>query len=143
MDVLGGMGVIFAGVVLAGAALLVIRWRRAGRRHGLTRPALRRRALEESERLTDLVEERRTGRPQNDPVIVDHELAHRRVTLYDEATQEIYHQEHLPVVAELRRQFAERRIRNRMLDDLYETAGNEADLRTIATALEEMARRLD
>ena len=45
----------------------------------------------------------------------------------------------MPKVAELRELFAARRIRNGMLDDLYASAGNEADLRTISTALQEMA----
>lgn len=143
METLGVTLTIVAGLVLVGLSLFLARRWFAGSRHRFTRPALRQRALEESGRLVSLVDERRMSRPPDDPVIVEHEIAHRRVTLHDEGTQEIYRREHLPVVAELRQQFAERRIRNPMLDELYETAGNEADLRTVATALEEMARRLD
>lgn len=103
---------------------------------------MRNRAFRESERLVALVEEREAGRPSDDPVIRDHELDHRRVTFHDEGTQEIYHRDYLPEVAELREHFAERGIRSGTLDSLYESAENDADLRTISTALEEMAARL-
>ena len=133
--------VIVAGVVLAGSFWLLAR--RFGRvRHRLTRPELRNRALRESERLVELVEAREASRPSDDPVIRDHDLAHRRVTFHDEETQKIYRRDHLPEVAELREHFAGRGIRSAALDDFYESAENDADLRTIATALEEMAARL-
>lgn len=112
-------------------------------RHRITRPELRNQALEESEKLATLVDKREAHRPSNDPVIEDHQLAHRRLTAYDEETQEVYQREHMPKVAELREHFAARSIRNGMLDDLYENAQNEADLRTISTALQEMAVRLE
>jgi hypothetical protein len=142
MDALGiVVAVAVAGLVLAGSLLLLARASGDGR-HRLTRPELRRRALAESEKLVALVDERRASRPFDDPIIVDHELPHRRVTLHDEGTREIYRREHLPAVADLREQFAKRRIRNRTLDEFYEEAASEADLRTVATALEEMARRI-
>lgn len=142
MNTLGITVIAVAGLILVGVVVLLLVRASRGRRHRLTRPELRKRALRESERLRNLVDERGTNRPSDDPVIVDHELAHRRVTLYDEETRELYRREHLPAVAELREQFAGRGVRNGLLDDLYENAGNEADLRTLSTALEEMAHRL-
>ena len=128
------------------AAVVAVFWmvvrRFRGVRHRLTRPELRNRALEESERLFQLVEEREAARPEHDPIIKDHEFPHRRVTVHDEETQEIYFEEHLPRVADLREQFAERRIKNRTLDDLYESVENDADIRTVSTALAEMSKRL-
>ena len=135
------IAVILVLVVGAGAWLLARRFGET--RHRLTRPELRNRALEESERLAELVDKRDSDRPSEDPVIEDHQFAHRRFTSYDEETQEVYEREHMPKVAELRELFAARRIRNGMLDDLYDSAGNEADLRTISTALQEMAGRLE
>ena len=140
MELVQVVVVIFVILVLGGGAWLLVR--RLGRpRHRLTKPELRNQALEESERLVGLVHSRGPGRPTDDPVIQDHQLAHRRFTSYDEDTQEVYQREHLPKVAELREHFAARKIRNGMLDELYATAGNEADLRTISTALQEMAGR--
>ncbi|MGF1473792.1 MAG: hypothetical protein ACFB50_18885 [Rubrobacteraceae bacterium] len=90
-----------------------------------------------------LVERQEAGRPSDDPVIRDHELAHRRVTFYDERTQEIYRRDYLPEVSELRKHFAEHGIRSETLEDFYEAVENDADLRTISTALREMAERLE
>lgn len=120
---------------------MIIR-RLGGARHRLTRPELKNRALEESRSLFQLVEEREAARPEHDPIIKDHEYPHRRVTLYDEETQGIYLEEHLPQVADLRELFAKRQVRNRTLDDLYESVENDADIRTVSTALEEMAERV-
>ena len=134
---------ILAAAVVAVAVIFGIAIRRfRGTRHRLTRPELRNRALRESHNLFLLVEEREAARPENDPIIKDHEYPHRRVTLHDEETQEIYFKEHLPRVAYLREQLAKRRVRNRTLDDLYESVENGADIRTISTALAEMAERL-
>ncbi len=128
-------------LLLAGGSwLLVARVRRSRRR--LTGPKLRNRALEESERLAGLVEQREAGRPADDPVIRDHELIDRRVTFHDEETQEVYRRDHLPEVAELRELFAEHGIRNGTFDEFYEVPENDAGLRTISTALQEMAGRL-
>lgn len=132
---------IAAVISLTVVLLLVFRvLRRRG--HKITRPELRNRAIRESERLIELVEEQKAGRPENDPVLKDHELSHRRVTFYDEEMQEIYHREHLAEISELKDLFAQRGIRNRMLENLEESVENEADLRTISTALEEMSTRL-
>lgn len=125
-------------MVAAGLFLL----RRRGVRHPMTRAGLRRRALEEAGRIFALVEEREAGRPAEDTVVVDHEIPHRRVTLYDEETQRIYAAAHLSEVEELRGQFARRGIRSGELDRFYREPGNSAGLRTVATALEEMAGRL-
>lgn len=134
--------VVFVVLVLGSGAWVLAR--RLGKpRYRLTGPELRNQALRESEELVEMVQDRESRRPADDPVIQDHSLAHRRFTSYDEETQEIYKRKHLPKVAELREHFAARRIRNEMLDDLHATAGNEADLRTISTALQEMAGRLE
>jgi hypothetical protein len=111
-------------------------------RHKMTRAGLRLLALENSQALADFVEAREAERPPNDPVIKDHELPHRRVTLHDEQTQRAYARDYLPAVASLREQFARRNVRSGALDAVYEAPENGADLRTISTALEEMARRL-
>lgn len=141
MEFLTVILVVVLVLVLAGGSFLAAR-RLRRTRHQLTGPELRNRAVEESDRLAELVEEREANRPTDDPVIQEHELTDRRVTYHDEQTQEIYHRDYLPEVAELREHFAERGIHNGTLDRLYESAENDADLRTISTALEEMAARL-
>ena len=132
---------IIVGVVLLVSAILLVR-SFGGRRHELTRPELRNRAMRASERLAGLVEEQQAARPPADPVIKDNELPHRRVTAQDEEMQRVYRRDYLPEISGLREHFAGRRIRNDMLEELYESAENEADLRTISTALQEMAARL-
>ena len=112
------------------------------KRHKMTMAGLRKRALEASEALVETIDEREAGRPANDTVVTDHEYSHRRVTLHDEETQRIYARDHLPEIADLREQFAKRGIRNDALDRLYEDALNEGDLRTVSTALGEMAKEL-
>lgn len=142
MELVQVVVVIFVVLALGSGAWVLVR--RLGKpQHQLTRPELRNQALRESEKLVEMVQDRESRRPEDDPVIQDHRLAHRRFTSHDEETQEIYRSEHLPKVAELREHFAARRIRNEMLDDLHGAAGNEADLRTISTALQEMAGRLE
>lgn len=134
---------ILAIVVALVAVVVGLALRGSGRtRHRFTRRGLRDRALQEARRLFLLVERREASRPVDDPVIKDHEYPHRRVTLHDEETQGIYFEEHLPVVTDLREQFAGRRVRNRTLEEHYESVENSADVRTVATALEEMAERL-
>ena len=134
---------IMVGAVATALFLIFMVLRGFGRvRHRLTRPELRNQAFRESQSLFAFVEEREAARPARDPIIKDHEYPHRRVTLHDEETQEIYFEEHLPKVADLREQFAERRVRNRTLDDLYESVEAVADIRTVCTALSEMAERL-
>ncbi|CAN5554770.1 hypothetical protein BH24ACT22_BH24ACT22_10380 [soil metagenome] len=110
--------------------------------HQLTGPELRNRALKESERLAELVGEREAQRPSDEHTAGDYQSAVRRFTPHDEETLNIYYAEHLPKIADLREHFAARRIRNHMLDDLYSGAEDEADLRTISTALQEMAGRI-
>ncbi|BBL79617.1 hypothetical protein RxyAA322_14710 [Rubrobacter xylanophilus] len=128
---------VVAAVVVAGVLL-----RRRKVRHRMTRAGLRRRALREAARLFELVEEREANRPVGDAVVVEHEIPHRRVTLHDEGTQRIYVAEHLAEVEELREQFARRGIRSGELERHYREPANSAGLRTVATALEEMAQRL-
>lgn len=112
------------------------------RRHKMTRAGLAKLAVAESDALIRFLERREAGRPPNDTVIEDHEYPHRRVTLYDEETQRLYAECHLPRVADLRQQFAERGIRSQPLDAFYQSPANGADLRTVSTALFEMTRRL-
>lgn len=112
------------------------------RRHKTTRAGLRNLALAESEALTDLVDEREARRPRADAVVEDHEHPHRCVTLHDEGTQSIYTGDHLPVVEDLREQFAGWGVRDEALDGVYEAPRNGADLRTVSTALLVMAGRL-
>lgn len=130
--------VAIIGLVLS---VLLIRLLRRGP-HKMTRAGLRKRALKQSEALMVFVNEREASRPANDTVIRDHQHSHRRVTLHDEEAQEIYARDYLPGIADLRQQFAKRGIRNDALDRVYESAQNEGDLRTVSTALVEMARRL-
>ncbi len=113
------------------------------RRHKMTRAGLRNLARARSEEISGLVEQRAACRPRNDAVIRDHEYAHRRVTLHDLGTRGIYLDEHLAAVSDLREQFAARGIRSGELDRYYESPETEADLRTVSTALLEMASRLD
>lgn len=129
---------VAAGIL--GVATVVRRF--GGVRHRMTRPELRNRALEESRSLFQFVEEREAARPEHDSIIKDHEHPHRRVTIHDEETQGIYFKEHLPLVADLRELFAKRQVKSRALDDLYESVENDADIRTVSTALAEMAERL-
>ena len=128
------------GVVLLVSVILLLK-SFGGRQHELTRPELRNRATKMSEELAGLVEEQQAARPPDDPIIKDHEISHRRVTSQDEEMQRVYRRDYLPEVSELREHFAGRKIRNGMLEELYEFPENEADLRTISTALQEMAGR--
>lgn len=112
------------------------------RRHKMTRAGLRNLAREQSGALIGLVEQREAGRPHDDVVIKDHEYPHRRVTLHDEGTQRIYAERYLASISDLRDQLARRGIRSGPLDAYYASPQNEADLRTISTALLEMSGRL-
>ncbi|CAN5478713.1 MAG: hypothetical protein M3494_00625 [Actinomycetota bacterium] len=131
-----------AAVLVVVLAILFLTGRLGGRRREMSRAGLSRRASGEAESLRDLVEERESSRPTGDSVIRDHDLPSRRVTVHDEGTREIYLRDHLPEVADLRRQLGERGVRDETLDSLYEAAENGSDLRTVSTALFEMARRL-
>lgn len=111
-------------------------------RHKMTRAGLRKRAFEESEALINFINDREASRPANDSIVSDHEYLHRRVTLHDEDTQILYTRDHLPEIADLREQFAKRGIHSDILDRLYESVQTEGDLRTVSTALVEMAKTL-
>ena len=111
-------------------------------RHKMTRAGLRKRAFEESEALRNLINDREASRPGNDSIVSDHEYLHRRVTLHDEETQILYTRDHLPEIADLREQFAKRGIHSDILDRLYESVQTEGDLRTVSTALVELAKTL-
>lgn len=129
-------------VVLAGAAILVALRRRVKERHEMTRAGLEKRAIEEARSLRKLVDEREESRPENDSVVREHELPERRVTLHDEETRGMYLRDHLPEVSRLREQLAKRGVRDQTLDEVYGSVENGSDLRTVSTALSEMARRL-
>jgi len=109
----------------------------------MTRPGLRNLARVRSGALADLVDRRAACRPRDDTVLRDHEYVHRRVTLHDIETLRIYLADHLAPISDLREQFAARGIRSRELDRYIASPESEADLRTISTALLEMASRLD
>ncbi len=111
-------------------------------RHEMSRAGLAKRAVEEAESLRTLAEEREESRPEGDSILKEHDLPHRRVTLHDEGTREIYVREHLPEVAELRRQLRGHGVRDQTFDALYESVDNGSDLLTVSTALSEMAHRL-
>ena len=128
------------GVAVVASALLYRLLK--GRRYEMTKPALRNLALQESDALIALVDERQASRPRNDTVVEYHDLPSRRVTLHDEETRRLYVGDYLPRVRNLRNQFAQRGIRDGTLDRYYESAENEADLRTVATVLPQMAKRL-
>ena len=140
MELSLAFSILAAALVLCLAVLLMTLLGRE--RHKMTRAGLRKRALEASEALVESINEREADRPAHDTVVTDHEYPHRRVTLYDEETQRIYTQDHLPEIADLREQFARRGIRSDALDRVYEDALNEGDLRTVSTALGEMAKQL-
>jgi hypothetical protein len=109
----------------------------------MTKAGLRNLARDRSGSLADLVDRRAACRPRNDAVIRAHEYDHRRVTLHDIETREIYLNDYLAGISDLREQFARRGIRCRELDRHLASPENEADLRTISTALLEMVSRLD
>ena len=109
----------------------------------MTRPGLRDLARLRSEALADLVRRREACRPRNDAIIKGHEYPHRRVTLHDIETRKIYLADHQAEVSDLREQFAARGVRSQPLDRYLATPENGADLRTISTALLEMAARLE
>lgn len=113
------------------------------RRHKMTRPGLRNLARARSGALADLVRRREACRPRNDAIIKDHEYPHRRVTLHDLETRKIYLANYQAEVSDLREQFAARGIRSQPLDRYVASPENGADLRTISTALLEMASRLE
>ncbi len=140
MEPINALITVIAGAAAIASALLYRRLK--SRRHEMTRPALRNLALRESDTLFAFIDERQAGRPENDTVLKDHDLSSRRVTLGDEETRRIYLRDHLPQVRALRDQFARRGIRDGALERYYESPENEADLRTIATILSEMAKRL-
>lgn len=126
------------GLVLAAALLFRVRGRR--RRHKTTRAGLRKRALEESGALIALIREREASRPAVEDEF--YEKAHEQATQHDEELRQIYRSDHLPRIEDLREQFAERGIRDEALDEAYGAARNEAEVRTVSTALLVMADRL-
>ncbi len=113
------------------------------RRHKMTRPGLRNLARDRSEALAGLVSRREACRPRNDAIIKDHEYPHRRVTLHDLETRQIYLANFQAEVSDLREQFAARGIRSQPLDRYLASPENGADLKTLSTALLEMASRLE
>ncbi len=111
-------------------------------RHEMSRAGLAKRAVEEAESLRTLAEEREGSRPAGDSILKEHDLPHRRVTLHDEGTRDIYVREHLSEVSDLRSQLRRRGVRDKTFDTLYESVENGSDLLTVSTALSEMAHRL-
>ena len=131
-----------AAVGLALAAAILSRLRGRRRRHKTTKAGLRQRAVEESEALMALIREREAGRPADPDVGLDPDEALRSATEHDEELRLTYRSDHLPRIADLREQFAERGIRDEALDGAYGSVRCEAEARTVSTALLVMADRL-
>lgn len=142
MDASGILAVTLVVGAVVLAAVLFFTGRLGRRRHEMTRAGLSRRASEAAESLRAFVDEREASRPEDDTVIKDHELPSHRVMLHDEETREMYLREWLPEISELRKQIHDHGVRDRTFDSLYESAENGSDLRTVSTALSEMARSL-
>ncbi len=105
---------LLAGAAVLAAAILV--FGRSRRRREMTRAGLSERVSEEAKSLRALVDKRESSRPDGDSVIKDYDLPSHRVTLHDEGTREIYLRDHLPEVAELRRQLRDHGVRDETLD---------------------------
>lgn len=135
---------IFAAIFVVGVALAAffLAGRFGKKRREMSRAGLSRRVAEEAESLRAFVDGRESNRPERDSVVKEHDLSSHRVMLHDEGTMEMYDREHLPEVAELRRQMRGHGVRNETLDSLFESSENASDLRSVSTALSEMARRL-
>ena len=73
----------------------------------MTGAGLGKRAFKACETLAEAIDERDTGRPANDTVVMDHEYSDRRGTLHNEETQRIYARDY-PEIADLREQVAKR-----------------------------------
>ena len=127
--------------VIGGAILGVGGWLFRRNQRANTRK-LRNDALREVRRLGDLIATRRETKPDDDPIVKDHEKPNRRVTRHDQGTQDIYYKEHMPVIADLKERFAERGIQDDALDHMYAHVDNEADIRNIQTTLAQLAARL-
>jgi hypothetical protein len=105
---------IFAAILVFGVAVAAFFFlgRFGKKRREMSRAGLHRRASEEAESLRAFVDEREAKRPERDSVVKDHDLPSHRVTLHDEGTMEVYAREHLPEVAELRRQARDHGVKN-------------------------------
>jgi len=120
-------------------------WHLRGRRswHKTTRAGLRQRAREESEALMALIREREAAKPADpDAAGLDPDEALRCATEHDEELRLTYRSGHLPRIADLCEQLAERGIREEALEGTYESVSSEAEARTVSTALLVMADRL-
>jgi hypothetical protein len=129
--------------LLAGALILL--WallRRPKRRHAMTTPGLEERAIALSRSLSAFCNEREAHRVSDLVAVGGHEFHDSDDSEEDPEAQLLYQTHYLSQVAELREQFAERRIHERALDRVYESPESLAEIRTISTALMVMADRL-
>ncbi|WP_047865546.1 hypothetical protein [Rubrobacter aplysinae] len=129
--------------LLAGALILL--WallRRPKKRPAMTTPGLEERAIALSRSLSAFCTEREASRASDLVSVGGHEFHDSDDSEEDPEAQILYQTHYLPRVAELREQFAERRIRERALDRVYESPDSLAEIRTISTGLLVMANRL-
>lgn len=126
------------GLVLAW--LLLHRSRRV--RHKMTRAGLEKRATAVSNSLAAFCNEREASELPSLVASGGPEPPDPNERPEDLEAQALYQVYYLPEVADLREQFARRRIREKALDRVYEAPENVAEIRTISTALLVMACRL-
>lgn len=129
--------------LLAGA--LILFWalqRRPKMRHTMTAPGLKERAIALSRSLSAFCNEREADRVYDLVAVGGHEFHDSDDSEEDPEAQILYQTHYLPHVEELREQFAERKIRERALDRVYESPESLAEIRTVSTALLVMANRL-
>lgn len=135
----------YLGLPLLAAALLTLLWtllRRPKRRHAMTTPGLEERAVALSRSLSTFCNEREASRASDLVSVGGHEFHDSDDSEEGPEAQILYQTHYLPQVAELREQFAERRIRERALDRVYEAPESLAEIRTVSTGLLVMANRL-
>lgn len=130
--------VAILGLVLAW--LLLRRSRRV--RHKMTRAGLEQRAMAVSNSLTALCNEREASQFPSLVASGAPEPPDPNERPEDLEAQTLYRVHYLPEVEDLREQFAQRRIREKALDHVYEAPENVAEIRTVSTALLVMASRL-
>lgn len=126
---------------LASLAWLVLRSSRRVR-HKMTRPGLRKRATAASSSLAAFCNQREASANPRLIAVGGHEIPDPDAEAEDPKALGLYREYHLPEVADLRDQFAERGIREKALDRLYEHPEGVAEIRTVSTGLVVMAARL-
>ena len=108
----------------------------------MTRPGLEKRATAVSESLTALCNEREANTVSDLVAVGGLEIHDSDESEEDPEVQALYQEHYLYEVADLREQFARRRLRERALDRVYEDPRSLAEIRTVSTGLLVMAHRL-